>query len=78
MTIEFQTNLVRMSAVVGVEDAETLLEWLQDKPNAKVDFSACEHLHPANIQVLLAGRVAVQAWPDDARLAGWLKSILPP
>jgi hypothetical protein len=78
MAIEFQKNLVRMSSVVGVEDAEALLEWLQDKPNAKVDFSTCEHLHPANIQVLLAAGTAVKAWPDDARLAGWLKSIFPP
>jgi hypothetical protein len=76
MGMEFRKKLVVLSDTVGVEDAEKLLEWLQDKPTAKVDLAACTHIHPANIQVLMAAGVPVGAWPQDAGLAEWLKSAL--
>jgi hypothetical protein len=76
MGMEFRKKLALLSDAVGVEDAEKLLEWLQGKPAAKVDLSACTHLHPANIQVLLAASVPVSAWPRDAALADWLKPVL--
>jgi len=76
MVMEFKKKLVVFSEVVGVEDAENLLEWLQGKPSAKVDLAACTHLHPANIQVLLASGTRVRAWPADADLARWLQTVL--
>jgi len=76
MGMEFRKKLALLSDAVGVEDAEKLLEWLQGKPNAKVDLSACTHLHPANIQVLLAAHVPVIAWPNDAALSEWLRPVL--
>ena len=51
MAIEYKKNQALFRDVVSVEEAEGLLEWLQKKPSAKVDFSACAHLHPANLQV---------------------------
>ncbi len=76
MTMEFKKKLALLSGTVGVEDAEKLLEWLQTKPAARVDLSACTHIHPANIQVLLAAGTTVSAWPADADLARWLQSAL--
>ncbi|MBK1720697.1 hypothetical protein [Thiocystis violacea] len=76
MAVEYKKNLVVFHDVVGVEDAEALLEWLQKKRTAKVDLSACTHLHPANLQVLMASKPAVQAWPADAPLRAWLEPIL--
>ncbi|MBK9444178.1 MAG: hypothetical protein IPN53_23955 [Comamonadaceae bacterium] len=76
MGLEFRKKTALLSDAVGVEDAEKLLEWLQGKPNAKVDLSACTHLHPANIQVLMAAGVSVCAWPRDAALSDWLKPAL--
>ena len=76
MGLEFRKKLVLLSDSVGVEDAEKLLEWLQGKPAAKVDLTACTHLHPANIQVLLAAGAPVCAWPQDAELAEWLRPVL--
>jgi hypothetical protein len=78
MTMEFKKKLAVLSDTVGVEDAEGLLEWLQDKPNAKVDLAGCKHMHPANIQVLMACGTTVSAWPKDAELAGWLQPVLGP
>ena len=74
MAMEFKKRTAVLSGSVGVEDAETLLEWLQNKPAARIDMAACEHVHPANIQVLLAAKADIAAWPDDASLRGWLQS----
>jgi hypothetical protein len=76
MAMEFKKRRVLLSGAIGVEDAEKLLEWLQDKGATQVDLAACTHLHPANIQVLLAAGTAVSAWPADADLARWLQSVL--
>jgi hypothetical protein len=37
-----------------VEDAEALLQQLQAKPTATVDWTHCSHLHTAVLQVVLA------------------------
>lgn len=76
MSIEYKKNLVILKDVVSVEEAETLLEWLQKKNTVKVDFSTCTHLHPANLQVLMAVKPNVIAWPTDSDFAIWLKSAL--
>lgn len=76
MAIEYRKKLALLKDVVTVEDAEALLEWLQKKSAARVDLAACTHLHPANLQVLMAARPGVNAWPHDAGLAAWLRSAL--
>jgi hypothetical protein len=76
MSIEYSEQTAAFSDVVGVDDAERLLEWLQTNPAARVDLSACTHLHPANLQVLMAARPTIGAWPRDADLAGWLRPAL--
>ena len=76
MGIEYKKNLAVFSDVVSVEDAEALLEWMQKKSAARVDLSACTHLHPANLQVLMAAKPVISSWPKDAGLASWLKPAL--
>jgi hypothetical protein len=76
MALEFQKKQVLFKGVVGVEEAETLLAWLQKKPGASADLSACEHLHPANLQVLMAAATPIKAWPADPVLATLLQSAL--
>jgi len=76
MAIEYKKNLALFSDVVSVDEAEALLEWLQKKSSARVDFSTCSHLHPANLQVLMAAKPVISAWPTDAGLAIWLQSAL--
>jgi hypothetical protein len=75
MTMQFKDKKVVLSGVVGVEDAEPLLQWLQNHPYARVVFSDCTHVHPANLQVLRAAGVSVSAWPEDQELAKWLRSL---
>lgn len=77
MSIEFNDNVAALSDIVSVEDAEPLLAWLTEAPDRAVDLSACTHLHPANLQVLLATRTRVLARPGDATLDAWLQTVLP-
>ncbi|MDO9106295.1 MAG: hypothetical protein Q7U57_15185, partial [Methylovulum sp.] len=76
MSVEFKKNQVIFKDVVSVEDAESLLEWLQQKTAAQVDFSSCAHLHSANLQVLMAAKPKVTAWPEDTAFTAWLQSAL--
>lgn len=76
MTIAYESDRALFSDVVAVSEADALLEWLQQHPAGQVDLSACTHLHPANLQVLMAGRAKVSAWPTDRTLATWLEPAL--
>jgi len=76
MPIEFDKHRGVFRGVVTVEEAETLLEWLQSEPSAKVDLSPCSHLHTANVQVLMAAKNVVEEWPKDSDLRAWLQTAL--
>jgi hypothetical protein len=78
MPIEYKKNRVVFREVVAVEEAETLLEALQKKPSAKVDLSACTHMHTANLQVLMAARPVIVSWPENIELRAWLETALKP
>jgi hypothetical protein len=78
MSIEYMKKTARLTAFVSVEEAEGLLEWLQANPKGKVDLAGCTHLHAANLQVLMAANPNIDAWPEDADLARWLKGALEP
>jgi len=66
MAMEYRDNEVVFSDIVGVEDAEVLLAWLQGREGVQADFAACTHMHPANVQVLMAAQVCVAQWPVAA------------
>ncbi len=76
MGIVYEDQRVYCNDIVTVEEAEGLLDWLQRHPKAEVDLTACQHLHAANLQVLMAVNPAIAAWPEDAEFSLWLKSAL--
>jgi len=78
MPIEFKRNRAVFRDVIGVEEAEGLLEWLQKKPSATVDLASCSHLHTANLQVLMAAKPGISSWPENPELRAWLESALKP
>ena len=78
MAIAYAAHRAVFGDTVGVEEAEALLEWVTLTPGAEVDLAACRQLHPANLQVLMAARPAVCAWPSDSALATWLVPALQP
>lgn len=76
MSIEYSASTAIFTETVGVEDAEELLRWLLDKPGPIVDLSACTHLHPSNLQVLMATKANIVSWPEDPSWRNWLESAL--
>ena len=76
MPILFNKKQAVFQGVASVEEAEGLLEWLQNNPKATLDLSTCTHLHAANLQVLMAHKTPVAAWPNDSGLRAWLESTL--
>ncbi|MBS7791709.1 hypothetical protein KTR66_17035 [Roseococcus sp. SDR] len=72
MPMIMEGGLARLSGQVAIEEAEPLAEWLRATPDAALDLSACEGLHSAVLQVLLAGAPALLAPPPDPWLAGLL------
>ena len=76
MAVTYERNVAHFADTVGVEEAEGFLAWLQKHPKPELDLAACTHLHAAQLQVLMAARVHIVAWPTDDALRGWLKSAL--
>ena len=76
MGIEFKKKVAFFDGAVSVESAEDLLQWLQSHPKGRVDLTACTHLHAAVLQVLMASRMGVIAWPQDGDLNSWLTAAL--
>jgi hypothetical protein len=59
-----------------IEDAEVLLRHLLETPGATVDWRACERLHSAVVQVLLASGAPLKGPPAGAFLRDWLEPVL--
>jgi hypothetical protein len=76
MTITYNDNLAVFGDMVSVEHAETLLQWIQAHPEAAADFSGCTHVHTANLQVLMATRLRVAAWPQEEGFRMWLATAM--
>lgn len=76
MSMRYQNKTIELTDTVAVEEAEELLALLQKYPTAKLDLKACTHLHAACLQVLMATRMTVKTWPQEPKLATWLRSAL--
>ncbi len=76
MSVEYKRGTAYLRDAVTVEDAESLLEWLQARKKPKVDLSGCAYLHCADLLVLLALRPSIVALPRDPALAAWLAPSL--
>ncbi len=76
MPIEYRKNQVQFRDIATVEEAEQLLGWLQNRKSPRIDLSQCTHMHPANLQVLMAAKAKITTWPADEGLRAWLQSAL--
>ena len=76
MTIEWKDGVLACGGALTVEDAEQLLQELAGRPGVAADLAGCAHVHGACLQVLMAARTPVAAWPADAALARWLRAAL--
>ncbi len=76
MPVTYKKTVVVLESVCTVEEAESLLGWLQEHPKGKVNLKKCEHLHAALLQVLMATGAHVSAWPEDPGLRVWMETAL--
>lgn len=74
MSLAHDGDVIRIEGHCRVEDAETLVALLQKSRNVKIDVSACEGLHGAVVQVILAFGCPVVG----ARTDGFLHKLLVP
>jgi len=69
-------GVIELSGRCGADDAEVLQRLLLAAPGSTVEWSGCEHLHSAVVQVLLVGGPRMQGTPTNAFLAAYVAPIL--
>jgi hypothetical protein len=72
MTVRLEDRVIHLEGYCHVEEAETLLTLLQAENGRILDLGACEHLHAALVQVILALRPPVRDGCSDAFLRQWV------
>jgi len=75
MTIKLGKKAARFTGVCTIEEAESLLDWVQAHSQPRADLGDCEHLHTALLQILMAHRVSVTRLPPDPWLQHWLRPL---
>jgi hypothetical protein len=75
MSITYRKTGAVFTEFIAVDEAEPLLEWLQKRKSAKIDFGECTHVHASVVQVLLAAGAQVSVWPQDEDLKMWLQGL---
>lgn len=76
MTVLHENSTVRLEGVCRVEDAEPLTALLQSVSDSTLDLSACEGLHAAVVQAIVAFRPTIIGVPDNTFLRNWLLPAL--
>jgi ribosome maturation factor RimP len=75
--IKSAENLLLLDGVCPSDEAELLLQYLADNPQATVDLRSCEAAHTAVVQVLMAARPKVLGPPaSDTPLRRWVYPAL--
>lgn len=72
MPLENAHDKIRLCGRCSVEDAETLMAWLLDHPDGRVDITGVEHMHQAVFQVLAAAPETPVAAPPSSFYANLL------
>ena len=75
MPIKYTERVVYCQGVCDSDEAEPLLQWLQQHPKGKVNLKNCEHLHTAVLQVLFMIHPVITAKPSDKQLNACLLSL---
>jgi hypothetical protein len=76
MSVTRDGDVIRLSGLCRVEDAEPLTALLQGFEDSTLDLSACEGLHAAVVQAILAFRPKIVGTPDNVFLRDHLLPAL--
>ena len=79
MSVQRQSDgSILLSGACPVEDAEPLLQLLQATPGAQCDWTRCNQLHTAVVQVILMARPALVGPCGDPWIEHWVVPGLQP
>jgi len=67
---------IELAGRCGVEDAEALQGFLLEAPRSAVEWSGCQQLHSAVLQVLLIGKPSVIGTPPNTFLRTHVAPLL--
>lgn len=76
MTVRHIAGAIALEGICGVDDAETVLRAILEAPEAAVDWSACNRLHTAVVQIIVATNVRVRGICGDPWLRRWAPQII--
>jgi hypothetical protein len=66
-----ENETIMLEGNCTAEEAEPLLQMLQDGPRPMLDWTTCSHLHTAVLQVVLAAEPALIGPCGDPWVARW-------
>lgn len=76
MSVRVADGVIFLAGRCRIEEAETLLGYLLEDSDRRVDLSACEALHSAVVQVMMATRPAIAGKPVDPFLCAYVVPLL--
>jgi len=65
MGIDLKNNIVKLTDIVTIDDAEILFNWLLEKKKIKVDMAELSHIHTAAYQILLVFKPKYSKIPEN-------------
>ncbi len=68
MSITYKKTVAVLDGRLAVEEAESLFDWLLNKPNAKVNLKDLTFAHTAILQLLMMFKPKVTSWPPPGPL----------
>lgn len=71
MTVKQVDGVVILEGNCGVEEAETLLQAILAAPAARIDWSGCQQIHTAVVQIILAAKIPVRNPCGNAWFRRW-------
>lgn len=71
MPISRRGKILKLSGVIGVEDAEIIYAQFEQQLFNKVDLSACQHLHSAVLQLIVVFQLPIHKYPTQKEFAAW-------
>lgn len=74
MSISIEGNRIKLEGNCGIESVESLHQFLLDCDMPHLDLSACNTVHGALLQVLMAANIAVHEPPASPALRHLLAS----
>lgn len=76
MSVRVADGIILLEGRCRIEEAETLLGYLLEVPGRRVDLSACETLHSAVVQIMMATRPVMASKPVDPFLCAYVVPLL--